>query len=69
MWRKAQNFFFFNIIAIIEFEIWLFGQYYLISYIINTINHQNINIVTVLVIIYEISKYTVGADVPNLTHT
>ena len=29
---------FFNIIAVIEFEILFFGQNYLISYIINTIN-------------------------------
>ena len=36
-------------IAKIEFEILLFGQNYLISIISNTINFQNINIVTAFI--------------------
>ena len=43
-WHKI---YLFNIIAIIEFEILLFGQNRLISNIINTINLQNIIIVSV----------------------
>ena len=39
---------FFNILARIEFEVLFFDQNYEIYNIINTINHQNINIVTAL---------------------